>query len=50
MTETEDGARYESIEVFDGLAAWILKWFMATNLKKSVKAMGDALKRRAEDS
>jgi len=50
VTEMEDGTRYESIEVFEGLAAWILKWFMATNLKKSVQAMGEALKRRAEDS
>lgn len=44
------GTKYESIEVFEGLAAWLLKWFMAANLRKSVKAMGEALKHRAEEA
>lgn len=44
------GTKYESIEVFEGLAAWLLKWFMAANLRKSVKAMGEALKQRAEEA
>lgn len=52
VTKMEEGGgtKYESIEVFEGLASWILKWFMAANLGKSVKAMGEALKQRAEDA
>lgn len=49
LSTTGDGkTKYESVEVFTGLAAWILKFFMAGNLKKGFEAMAEGLKRRAE--
>lgn len=43
------GTKYESVEVFTGLAAYILKIFLANGLKKGFTAMGESLKRRCEE-
>jgi len=40
--------RYESIEVFKGPLAYVVKWFTGKNLVLAVRAMADGLKRRAE--
>ncbi|KAI0790299.1 hypothetical protein BC629DRAFT_1288017 [Irpex lacteus] len=51
VVEEEDGStktKYESIEVFNGPAAYIVKFFVAPYLRIAFKAMGEDLKRRAE--
>ncbi|RPD63311.1 hypothetical protein L226DRAFT_459831 [Lentinus tigrinus ALCF2SS1-7] len=49
LSTTEDGkTRYESREVFGSIGAYLIKWFLSTNLMKSFNAMGDALKARSE--
>lgn len=49
LSTTGDGkTKYESVEVFTGLVAYILKYFMAGNLKKGFEAMGEGLKKWAE--
>lgn len=40
--------RYESILVFHGLLAYVIKLILQTGLKESSQAMGEALKERAE--
>ncbi|KAI0688003.1 hypothetical protein BC835DRAFT_1374577 [Cytidiella melzeri] len=53
VVEEEDGSRktkYETIEVFDGPAAWIVRWFVAPYLKVAFEGMATDLKRRAEGS
>ncbi|THH31655.1 hypothetical protein EUX98_g2541 [Antrodiella citrinella] len=51
VTPVEGGkAKYESIEVFNGLLVIFIKWFIGTNLKKSFDGMADGLKARAEQS
>lgn len=51
LSTTEDGkTKYESIEVFSGVAAYFLKFFMASGLKKGFDAMGEGLKKRAEET
>jgi len=51
VTAVEDGkTKYESIEVFNGLLVFFLKWFIGANLKKSFDGMADGLKARAEQS
>lgn len=47
-TTAEGRTRYESREVFAGVGAYLIKWFISKNLQKSFDAMGDALKARAE--
>jgi len=49
LSTAEGGeTRYETIEVFTGLAAYILKIFMANGLKKGFVAMAEGLKNRSE--
>ena len=49
LSKTEDGkTKYESREVFAGIGAYLIKWFLSKNLQKSFDAMGEALKARAE--
>jgi hypothetical protein len=52
LTVVEDGAKtkYETIEVFHGLFAYLVKWFVSGNLKLGFQAMADGLKARAESS
>jgi hypothetical protein len=50
LTVTEDGkTKYETIEVFGGLLAWVLMILMKSWLDAGFKAMGEALKRRSEE-
>ncbi|KAF7297239.1 hypothetical protein MIND_00957000 [Mycena indigotica] len=53
LTEVvEDGrvkTRYESIEVFNGVLAWVVKWVQGRNLELGVKAMAEGLKRWVEE-
>ena len=50
LTVLEDGkTRYETIEVFNGPAAWLVKWFVGGNLRLGFKAMADGLKERTEN-
>jgi hypothetical protein len=44
------GTKYESIEVFSGVAAILLRIFMGSGLKKGFVAMGEALKKRCEEA
>jgi hypothetical protein len=44
------GTKYESIIVFTGLVAYILRIFMASGLKKGFVATGEALKKRCEEA
>ena len=44
------GTKYESIEVFTGLAAYFLKIFLRSGLKKGFTAMGEGLKKRCEEA
>ena len=51
VVQGEDGStktKYESIEVFNGPAAYIVKFFVAPYLRIAFKAMGEDLKQRAE--
>ena len=40
--------RYETIEVFNGPLAWIIKWFVGAKLRLGFKAMADGVKERTE--
>jgi len=42
--------KYETIEVFGGILAYFIKFFIAKNLALSFKAAADTLKKYAEDS
>lgn len=42
--------RYQTIEVFYGLAAYVMNFFMGSKLKVGFQAAADALKQRAEKS
>ena len=49
LSTTADGKTlYESSEVFAGLGAYILKWFLRTPLTKAFEAAAEALKARSE--
>ena len=49
LSTTEDGKTlYESREVFGGIGAYLIKWFISTNLMKSFEAMAEQLKVRSE--
>jgi hypothetical protein len=55
LTDVEDvdgshKTKYETIEVFNGPAAWIVKWFVSPYLKMGFEAMAKDLKQRAEAS
>lgn len=42
--------KYESVEVFEGVLAYMIKWSIRDGLAKGFQAMGEALKKRAEES
>jgi len=44
------GTKYESMEVFKGIAAIFLRIFIGKGLKKGFVAMGEALKTRCEET
>jgi hypothetical protein len=52
--ELEDGSgvkkvtKYESVETFGGLAAYLVKWLMGTKLNMGFQAQADGLKRWVE--
>ncbi|KAJ8583912.1 hypothetical protein M405DRAFT_747879 [Rhizopogon salebrosus TDB-379] len=49
LVEVEGGrTRYETIEVFGGLLAYLIKIFVGNGLKKGFIAMAEGLKHRAE--
>lgn len=49
LTDLGDGnVKYESVEVFHGLLAYIVKWFVGKNLVLGTKAMAEGLKQKAE--
>jgi hypothetical protein len=50
MLTVEEGGRtkYESIEVFSGILAYVVKFFTGKNLDLGVTAMAEGLKSRAE--
>ncbi|KAL1740709.1 hypothetical protein HDZ31DRAFT_46957 [Schizophyllum fasciatum] len=49
LTEVEGGkTKYETIEVFGGIAAYFIKWFVGKDLKAGFEAMAETLKERAE--
>ncbi|KIP02190.1 hypothetical protein PHLGIDRAFT_20508 [Phlebiopsis gigantea 11061_1 CR5-6] len=49
LTVLDSGkTRYETIEVFNGPLAWIIKWFVSANLRLGFQAMADGVKERTE--
>ncbi|KZT22978.1 hypothetical protein NEOLEDRAFT_573125 [Neolentinus lepideus HHB14362 ss-1] len=49
LTEEGDGkVKYETFEVFGGILAYVVKWFMSGHLEEAFEAMGKGLKERAE--
>ncbi|KAF9078299.1 hypothetical protein BDP27DRAFT_1412300 [Rhodocollybia butyracea] len=51
----EDGhgkikCKYESYEVFKGILAYVVKWFVGKELKVAVDAMAQGIKHRAENN
>ena len=50
LTALDGGAKtkYETIEVFNGPMAYLVKWFVSGKLKLAFQAMADGLKARAE--
>ena len=48
--DAEGKTVYETREVFAGIGAYFIKWFLGTNLKKSFGAMAEGLKTYSERS
>lgn len=46
----QEVTKYESVEVFEGILAYVVKWALRRGLDQGFQAMGDALKIRAEES
>jgi hypothetical protein len=50
LTVQEDGkVKYENMELFQGVLAYFVKWFVLSGLKQSVTAFAVALKKRSEE-
>ncbi|KII90105.1 hypothetical protein PLICRDRAFT_40307 [Plicaturopsis crispa FD-325 SS-3] len=50
LTVTDDGkTKYETIEVFGGIFAYLVKFFVGAGLNKGFHEAGQALKRRSEE-
>jgi hypothetical protein len=50
LSVTEDGkTKYETIEVFGGLLAWFIRILLREKLNLGFRAMGEGLKKRAEE-
>lgn len=50
LTVVNGKTRYESQEVFGGLAAYFIRFFLKGKLQEGFSAMGQALKKRAEEA
>ena len=51
LTDLGSGrVKYETIEVFDGFFAYLVKWFAGKNLVLGTRAMAEGLKQRAESA
>jgi hypothetical protein len=48
VDETSGKTRYDTIEVFDGVAAYFVKFFVGGKLRLGFKAAAESLKARAE--
>ena len=49
LSQTEGGGtKYETTEVFAGVAAHVVKWLLGEKLRKAFASMADGLKRRSE--
>ncbi|KAJ3547573.1 hypothetical protein NM688_g5393 [Phlebia brevispora] len=49
LTAPEDGkTKYETIEVFNGFLAYLVKWFVGSGLRQGFQAMADGLKAHSE--
>ncbi|KAI1789736.1 hypothetical protein LXA43DRAFT_556036 [Ganoderma leucocontextum] len=49
LSTTEDGKTfYESREIFAGFGAYLIKWFISTNLMKGFEGMADAVQTWSE--
>ncbi|KAF7373522.1 hypothetical protein MSAN_00562600 [Mycena sanguinolenta] len=48
LTVVDGKTKYESIEVFSGILAYVVRFFVGANLVLGVRAMAEGLKRRAE--
>jgi len=42
--------KYETIEVFSGILAWVMKFLLGKGLNEGFKAMAEGLKKRSEDT
>ena len=50
LTRTEDGkTKYETIEVFGGIMAYLVKWLVRGKLELGFQAMANDLKSRSEE-
>jgi hypothetical protein len=50
LSLTADGCtRYETVEAFKGVAAYVVKWWVGAKIEDGFRAMAEGLKRRAED-
>lgn len=49
VDETTGMTRYENTEVFGGLLAYFIKYFVGPKLVKGFQGAGDSLKKRAEE-
>jgi hypothetical protein len=50
LTVEEGKTKYESVEVFSGIIAYVVKFFTGEKLVLGVKAMMEGLKSRAEEA
>ena len=48
VDETTGKTRYDTIEVFDGLVAYVIKFLLGGKLRAGFRAAADSLKARAE--
>lgn len=48
LTVEGEKTKYESVEVFSGILAYVVKFFTGKNLVLGVKAMAEGLKSRSE--
>ncbi|KAJ6463425.1 hypothetical protein C8R45DRAFT_911602 [Mycena sanguinolenta] len=48
LTVVDGKTKYESVEVFSGILAYVVRFFVGANLVLGVRAMAEGLKRRAE--
>jgi len=49
LADGQKQTRYETREVFSGLGAWLVKWFIGSGLQRGFNEMASSLKLRAEE-